>query len=68
MCWGEGFPPDSGAHNRIQELEGQVHTLTARASVTGTFAAGLIQSVDMCVLQTHQPTNSGEKFYTQGAD
>jgi len=36
MCWGEGFPPgDSGAHHRIQELEGQVHTLTARASVTG---------------------------------
>jgi hypothetical protein len=36
MCWGEGFPPDSGAHDRIQELEGQVHMLTARASVTGT--------------------------------
>ncbi|KAJ5873989.1 uncharacterized protein N7529_002419 [Penicillium soppii] len=35
MCWGEGFPPgDSGAHDRIQELEGQVHMLTARASVT----------------------------------
>ncbi|KAJ5800262.1 uncharacterized protein N7518_002330 [Penicillium psychrosexuale] len=32
MCWGEGFPQDgSGAHDRIQELEGQVHTLTARA-------------------------------------
>jgi hypothetical protein len=38
MCWGEGFPPgDSGAHDRIQELEGQVHMLTARASVTGEF-------------------------------
>lgn len=36
MCWGEGFPPDgSGAHDRIQELEGQVHALTARASATG---------------------------------
>ncbi|CAG8051643.1 unnamed protein product [Penicillium salamii] len=35
MCWGEGFPPgESGAHDRIQELEGQVHALTARASVT----------------------------------
>ena len=36
MCWGEGFPPgESGAHDRIQELEGQIHALTARASVTG---------------------------------
>lgn len=36
MCWGEGFPQDgSGAHDRIQELEGQVHALTARASATG---------------------------------
>jgi hypothetical protein len=36
MCWGEGFTQDgSGAHNRIQELEGQVHALTARASATG---------------------------------
>ncbi|KAJ5849830.1 hypothetical protein N7455_009686 [Penicillium solitum] len=37
MCWGEGFPQDgSGAHDRIQELEGQVHALTARASATAT--------------------------------
>ncbi|CAI7666289.1 unnamed protein product [Penicillium palitans] len=37
MCWGEGFPPDgSGAHDRIQELEGQVHALTARASATAS--------------------------------
>lgn len=36
MCWGEGFPQDgSGAHDRIQELEGQVHALTARATATG---------------------------------
>lgn len=36
MCWGEGFPQDgSGAHDRIQELEGQVHTLTARALAAG---------------------------------
>ncbi|CAI7633943.1 unnamed protein product [Penicillium bialowiezense] len=34
MCWGEGFPNESGAQDRIQELEGQVHALTARASVT----------------------------------
>ncbi|KGO75188.1 GDPGTP exchange factor Sec2p [Penicillium italicum] len=37
MCWGEGFPQDgSGAHDRIHELEGQVHALTARASATAT--------------------------------
>ncbi|KAJ5121581.1 GDPGTP exchange factor Sec2p [Penicillium bovifimosum] len=37
MCWGEGFTQDSsGAHNRIQELEGQVHALTARASATAS--------------------------------
>ncbi|KAJ5515777.1 hypothetical protein N7527_007337 [Penicillium freii] len=37
MCWGEGFPQDgSGAHDRIQELEGQVHALTARASATAS--------------------------------
>lgn len=36
MCWGEGFPQNgSGAHDRIQELEGQVQALTARASATG---------------------------------
>ena len=36
MCWGDGFPQDgSGTHDRIQELEGQVHALTARASATG---------------------------------
>ncbi|KAJ5328468.1 hypothetical protein MYU51_009645 [Penicillium brevicompactum] len=34
MCWGEGLQSESGAHDRIQELEGQVHALTARASVT----------------------------------
>ncbi|KGO40525.1 GDPGTP exchange factor Sec2p [Penicillium expansum] len=35
MCWGEGFPQNgSGAHDRIQELEGQVQALTARASAT----------------------------------
>ncbi|KAJ5250071.1 hypothetical protein N7489_000481 [Penicillium chrysogenum] len=28
MCWGEGFPNGSGAQDRIQELEGQVHALT----------------------------------------
>ncbi|KAJ5497303.1 GDPGTP exchange factor Sec2p [Penicillium fimorum] len=37
MCWGEGFlQDDSGAHNRIQELEAQVHALTARASATAS--------------------------------
>ncbi|KAJ5418172.1 uncharacterized protein N7487_001722 [Penicillium crustosum] len=37
MCWGEGFLEDgSGAHDRIQELEGQVHALTARASATAS--------------------------------
>ncbi|KAJ5178381.1 GDPGTP exchange factor Sec2p [Penicillium coprophilum] len=37
MCWGEGFLQDgSGAHDRIQELEGQVHALTARASATAS--------------------------------
>ncbi|KAJ5940229.1 hypothetical protein N7516_000397 [Penicillium verrucosum] len=46
MCWGEGFPQDgSGTHDRIQELEGQVHALTARASAT----ANPINS-----LQTHR--------------
>ncbi|KAJ5812916.1 GDPGTP exchange factor Sec2p [Penicillium robsamsonii] len=37
MCWGEGFLQDgSGTHDRIQELEGQVHALTARASATAS--------------------------------
>ncbi|KAJ5200530.1 GDPGTP exchange factor Sec2p [Penicillium cf. griseofulvum] len=37
MCWGEGILQDgSGAHDRIQELEGQVHALTARASATAS--------------------------------
>ncbi|KAJ5265693.1 hypothetical protein N7524_006711 [Penicillium chrysogenum] len=36
MCWGEGFPNGSGAQDRIQELEGQVHALTARASATAS--------------------------------
>ncbi|KAJ6099216.1 hypothetical protein N7467_000751 [Penicillium canescens] len=35
MCWGEGLH-DSGAQDRIQELEGQLHMLTARASATAT--------------------------------
>ncbi|KAJ6184069.1 hypothetical protein N7519_005370 [Penicillium mononematosum] len=35
MCWGEGFP-NGGAQDRIQELEGQVHALTARASATAS--------------------------------
>jgi hypothetical protein len=34
MCWGEGLH-DSGAQDRIHELEGQLHMLTARASATG---------------------------------
>ncbi|CAP95047.1 hypothetical protein E8E15_000647 [Penicillium rubens] len=36
MCWGEGFSNGSGAQDRIQELEGQVHALTARASATAS--------------------------------
>ncbi|KAJ5558569.1 GDPGTP exchange factor Sec2p [Penicillium sp. DV-2018c] len=40
MCWGEGFTQDSsGAQNRIQELEGQVQALTARASATATICS-----------------------------
>ncbi|KAJ5782533.1 hypothetical protein N7457_004307 [Penicillium paradoxum] len=37
MCWGEGLSQESsGAHDRIRELEGQVHVLTARASATAS--------------------------------
>lgn len=35
MCWRDGFPSETGAQDRIQELEGQVHALTERASSTG---------------------------------
>lgn len=37
MCWGEGFSSETGAQDKIQELEGQVHALTERASSTGKF-------------------------------
>jgi hypothetical protein len=46
MCWGEGILQDgSGAHDRIQELEGQVHALTARASATGKPLPSILQII-----------------------
>ncbi|KAJ5506664.1 GDPGTP exchange factor Sec2p [Penicillium expansum] len=57
MCWGEGFPQNgSGAHDRIQELEGQVQALTARASAT---AAKLSEYEDeIRRLRSSQPQGS----------
>ena len=59
MCWGEGFPNGSGAQDRIQELEGQVHALTARASATGkpcTISADYIHKRSMNVIVSRENT------------
>lgn len=72
MCWGEGFLQDgSGAHDRIQELEGQVHALTARASATGkllqdstVFFADYIHKHSMNVIACLQKIQQSFFFWT----
>ncbi|CAI7632451.1 unnamed protein product [Penicillium glandicola] len=57
MCWGEGLSQDgSGAHDRIQELEGQVHALTARASATASKLSEYEEEVRR--LRSSQPQGS----------
>ncbi|CAG8903605.1 unnamed protein product [Penicillium egyptiacum] len=56
MCWGDEFPDGSGAHDRIRELEGQVHALTARASATAVKLSEYEEEVRR--LRSSQPQGS----------